>query len=29
LLTADGGNFRAQSALTRAELAHALVIISK
>lgn len=28
-LTADNGNFRAQSALTRAELAHAIVAISK
>jgi serine protease AprX len=29
LLTADNGNFRAQSALTRAELAHAIAVISK
>jgi serine protease AprX len=29
LLTADGGNFRPQSPLTRAELAHALITISK
>jgi serine protease AprX len=28
-LTADGGNFRSQSPLTRAELAHAIVSISK
>jgi hypothetical protein len=29
LLTADGGNFRPQSPLTRAELAHAIVSMSK
>lgn len=29
LLTVDGGNFRAQSSLTRAELAHAIIIISR
>ena len=29
LLTADDGNFRPQSALTRAELAHAIAVISK
>jgi hypothetical protein len=29
LMTADGGNFRAQSSLTRVELAHAIVALSK